>query len=493
MSDFLLDADAITKSFDGVPALKNGSLKLRPGSVHALCGGNGAGKSTFLSILTGFLGRDSGTIRVRGEEGSFHTPAAALAARIAIITQELAPVPEMTVAENMFLGREPRRGWVAVDHRRMETEAQRIISQIGFDLDSKKRMSELSLAQVQLVEIVRAISRDAEIVIMDEPTSAIGEHESHILFDAIRRLQAKGVGIIYVSHRLEELFEIADTYTVFRDGQFVESGAMASLTRADLVALIVGHELQRSNQTERKFDELPMLEVQDLRVNGKVNGINIKVSPGEVVGLYGLMGAGRTEFLEAIYGIGPRHTGEVLMQGTSIPARRPDIAIRRGIAMVTEDRKLSGLVLPASIRTNISLSILGTLSRLGILKLQSEKRVSTEMSSRLKVKATSDQLCVSSLSGGNQQKVVLGRCLASGPKLLICDEPTRGIDEGAKQHIYALLNEFAGSGGAVLMASSEAPELLQLCDRILVFKKGVVTGVVSREVANQQTLLRLAS
>lgn len=493
MTSLLLEADAVAKSFDGVVALKNGALKLEAGSVHALCGGNGAGKSTFLNILTGFLQRDSGAIRIRGEEVHFSTPADALAARIAIITQELAPVPEMTVAENIFLGREPRRSGFVVDHKRMEEDAGRIIRETGFDLDPAKKMADLSLAQVQLVEITRALSRDAEIVIMDEPTSAIGEHESHILFDAIRRLQRKGVGIIYVSHRLEELFEIADTYTVFRDGEFIETGPIAALTREELVALIVGHELHTHTHSERGADAQPMLEVEGLSVRGKVRDVSLTVAPGEVVGLYGLMGAGRTEFLDAVYGIGPRDSGRVRMAGRDLPPGRPDLAIRNRIAMVTEDRKLSGLVLPAPIRHNISLSILGRISRFGVLRGRAEKALSAELGRRLRLKAASDQMPAAALSGGNQQKVVIARCLSSAPRLLICDEPTRGIDEGAKQEIYTIIDDFVAEGGAVLMASSEALELLQVCDRIAVFKKGALVRIIPRSAANQQNLLHEVS
>lgn len=489
MTTLLLEADAVAKSFDGVPALRNGTLRLAPGSVHALCGGNGAGKSTFLNILTGLLPRDSGAIRIRGDEVHFASPADALEARIAIITQELAPVPGMTVAENIFLGREPRRGGFVVHHRRMQEDARRIIHEVGFDLDPASLMSDLSLAQVQLVEITRALSRDAQIVIMDEPTSAIGEHESHILFDAIRGLQRKGVGIIYVSHRLEELFQIADTYTVFRDGSFIETGAMSDLDRGQLVALIVGHELHANSHAGRQADASPMLEVEGLNVRGRVRDVSLSVAPGEVVGLYGLMGAGRSEFLDAVYGIGPRDGGSVRMAGRDLPPRRPDLAIRNRIAMVTEDRKLSGLVLPAPIRHNISLSVLRRLSRFGVLRGRGERDLSATMGGRLRLKAASDQLPASALSGGNQQKVVVARCLSSEPRLLICDEPTRGIDEGAKQEIYGIIDEFVAGGGAVLMASSEAQELLQVCDRIAVFKKGALVRIVPRHEASQQALL----
>ncbi len=493
MTYLLLEAESVTKSFDGVPALKDGRFQLRPGSVHALCGGNGAGKSTFLSVIMGLLSRDGGTVKVRGEEVNFRDPTEALKARIAIITQELSPVPEMTVAENIFLGRELVVGGVCVQFGQMEAAAERIIKDIGFDLDPKAKMASLSLAQTQLVEITRALSMDAEIIIMDEPTSAIGEHETHVLFDAIRRVTAKGVGIIYVSHRLEELFEIADSYTVFRDGRFIEDGKLADIDREQLVRLIVGHELVVHQRDRKAKAGEAILSVKDLTVGSVVNGISIDLFPGEVVGLYGLMGAGRSEFLSAIYGIGRRDGGEVQLAGRPLPPRSPSKAIARGVAMITEDRKETGLVLPASIRHNISLSILSKLSRFSVVSASLESGVTSSLFSKLRVKAASANLPVQALSGGNQQKVVVARCLSSKPRVLICDEPTRGIDEGAKQEIYDILDGFVSEGGAVIMASSEAPELLQNCDRIAVFKKGRLVKMLLREEASQHSLLTAAS
>jgi putative xylitol transport system ATP-binding protein len=493
MIPLLLEAEGVTKAFNNVPALRDGCFQLKPGSVHALCGGNGAGKSTFLSILMGILRRDSGTVKVRGEEVDFLLPSEALSHRIAIITQELSPIPHMTVAENIYLGREPRLAGFVVDTKRMQAAASELLSQLKFEIDPAAEMATLSLAEVQLVEIAKAFSHRADIVIMDEPTSAIGERETGILFQAIRNLTAQGTGIIYVSHRLEELFEIADSYTVFRDGAFVETGRIQDIDRAYLVQQIVGREIAAPRRSGRGKCGPVALDVQNLSSALAFKDISLNVCAGEIVGIYGLMGSGRSEFLNAIYGIGPRDGGSVTLDGASIPALRPDRAISCGMAMITEDRKESGLVLGASIRHNISLSALSRFSTNGILRADLEKRHSQYMIERLQVRATSDELPVSTMSGGNQQKVVIARCLSTKPRVLICDEPTRGIDEGAKQEIYALLDQFVRNGGAVLLVSSEAPEVLQLSDRIIIFKKGRAVQTMKGESANQASLLHAAS
>jgi putative xylitol transport system ATP-binding protein len=496
MPELLVEATGVAKSFDGVPALIEGELTLAAGEVHALCGGNGAGKSTFLNILMGILQRDSGTIRVNGKEVNFRSPTEALRERIAIITQELSPILDMTVAENIYLGREPRRVGGLVDHSKMARQARTLLSELHFDVDATRKMSQLSLAQIQLVEIARAISQDARILIMDEPTSAIGEQETQILFSAIRRLTSSGVGVIYVSHRLEELFEIADRYTVFRDGRFVESGNMADIDRPHLVHQIIGHELPQHREAAAAAagaEAAIVLETEALSNGRQFQDISICLKEGEILGIYGLMGSGRSEFLNAVYGIGPRSGGVVRLRGATLPAERPDIAIGLGLAMVTEDRKETGLVLSAPIRHNISLSILKRLARLGVVARSREKALSERMMKRLSVRAATDRMNVGALSGGNQQKVVVARCLASEPRVLICDEPTRGIDEGAKQEIYQLLEDFAAGGGAVLVCSSEAPELLQLCDRIAIFKKGRLKGFVRAAQSDQKSLLHEAS
>lgn len=492
-SGFLLEAVGVAKSFNGVPALLDGRLLVRPGNVHALCGGNGAGKSTFLNIVMGLLRRDAGTIRLKGHEVDFHSAADALRSGIAIITQELAPVPEMTLAENLYLGREPRRAGLFVDFAQMRADAQALLDRLRFDVPAGARMADLSLAKIQLVEIAKALSHDADVVIMDEPTSAIGEHEAQVLFDAIRSVTAHGSSVIYVSHRLTEIFEIADEYTVFRDGRCVETGRIADIDRRKLVTAILGHDVSNRIATSAQRTESAMLRTTKLSLDGSFENVSVDVGAGEIAGIYGLLGSGRTEFLESVYGLRNPSAGSVEFCGKVLPAGRPGESIRRGIAMISEDRKESGLVLSASIRHNISLSTLRSLSTFGLIERRREERIVSEMSTKLRVKAASLSLAVENLSGGNQQKVVFARCLASHPKLLICDEPTRGIDEGAKQEIYALLREFAVSGGAVLIVSSEAPEILEVCDRIVIFKDGRVSGSLAREEASQQVMLDMAA
>ncbi|MBY5401003.1 sugar ABC transporter ATP-binding protein [Rhizobium leguminosarum] len=490
---FLMSAAGIAKSFNGVPALKHGKLEVRPGSVHALCGGNGAGKSTFLNILMGSLARDGGEIFVKGHRVEFHTPSEAMAKGVVMISQELNPVPAMTVAENLFLGHEPRKLGIFVDHKTMQTDARRLLSDLEFDVPANARMDELTLSQTQLVEIAKALSRDADIIIMDEPTSAIGEHEAHILFKAIRRLQAKGSGVIYVSHKLTEIFEIADEYTIFRDGEFIETGRIADIDRRHLVTQIVGREVETERNFDTRITEKKVLEVRNLSEPGTFDNISIDVSAGEIVGIYGLLGSGRTEFLEAVYGVRKPSSGEVKLDGKAVCPGNPRASIKAGMTMIPEDRKMTGLVLQASIAHNITLSILRKLSRFFWIKRRSEINIVDTMITSQRVKCASTSLAVESLSGGNQQKVIIARCLTSDPKLLICDEPTRGIDEGAKQEIYRFLREFASRGNAVLMVSSEAPEVLHVSDRIAIFRRGKLSHTLDASVATQKQIIDLAA
>ncbi|MBV8619717.1 MAG: sugar ABC transporter ATP-binding protein [Curvibacter sp.] len=489
----LLSARGLAKSFGGVPALRDGRLDLLPGSVHALCGGNGAGKSTFLQLLMGMLSRDAGEIRLRGRAVDFDKPADALRARISIITQELSPVPGMTVAENIYLGREPRRHGVLIDFPRLWEQTRRLLERLGFDLQAKAPMHSLSLAQTQLVEIAKAFSRDSEILIMDEPTSAIGEHETGVLFAAIRQVCAQGAGVIYVSHRLSEIFEIADHYTVFRDGCFVETGRLAEIDRRHLVRQIVGHELETPRIEQKVKTDKVLLDVDDLSRRHEFDGISLQLHAGEILGIYGLLGSGRSEFLHCLYGLSVADRGAVQLQGTPLPAGRPRTSIQRGLALVTEDRKDSGLVLCTTVSDNTTLAALPTLAPWGVIQRRREQKLVARLLQRLRVKATSPRLRVSALSGGNQQKVVLARCLATQPQCLLCDEPTRGIDEGAKREIYAFLDAFARAGGAVLLVSSEAPEVLDLSDRIAIFKRGRLSALIPGHTATQESLLQLAT
>ncbi|WP_323120458.1 sugar ABC transporter ATP-binding protein [Burkholderia alba] len=493
MTPVLLEASQVAKRFNGVSALRDGRLTLSAGRVHALCGGNGTGKSTFLNILMGLLRRDEGTIRLQGREVDFASPADALAHRMAIITQELSPVPGMSVAENLYLGREPTLARVVVDFRALRRRAQDLLDRLGFAIDAGAPMHRLSLAQTQLVEIAKAFSHDCQVMIMDEPTSAIGERETETLFAAIRNVTAQGAGIIYVSHRLSELFDIADDYTVFRNGAYVESGRIADIDRAHLVRTIVGREMPVVDKACRPADGAPCLSVRNLTRAGEFDDISLDVRRGEILGIYGLMGSGRSEFLNCVYGLTRPASGALTLNGAPLPPGDPARAIRAGISLVTEDRKASGLVLSGSVQDNIAMSAYGRLSRAGVIRRARVRRLAESMAERLRIKAASLRMPVAAMSGGNQQKVVLAKCLSTDPVLLLCDEPTRGIDEGAKQEIYRLLDAFARDGGAVIVVSSEAPELLYVSDRIAVFKGGRIAAVCAGDEATQETLLHLAS
>jgi putative xylitol transport system ATP-binding protein len=484
----LLQAEHVAKAYAGVPALRDGRLSLRAGSVHALCGGNGAGKSTFLSILMGITQRDAGSIALNGAPVQFSRPSEALAAGIAMITQELEPIPYMTVAENIWLGREPRHAGCIVDSKTLNRRTRELLESLEFDVDATRPMHRLSVAQIQLVEIAKAFSHDCQVMIMDEPTSAIGEHEAQTLFKAIRRLTARGAGIIYVSHRLSELAQIADDYSIFRDGAFVESGRMADIDRNHLVRGIVGQELTRiDHKVGRECAPTTCLQVDNLSRNGEFHDISLQLRQGEILGIYGLMGSGRSEFLNCIYGLTVADSGSVTLQGKPMPIGLPKATINAGMSLVTEDRKDSGLVLTGSILSNIALS---AYKRLNARK---ETQLAQDMVKRLQIKTTSLELPVASMSGGNQQKVVLAKCLSTEPVCLLCDEPTRGIDEGAKQEIYHLLDQFVRAGGAAIVVSSEAPELLHLSDRIAVFKGGRLVTISTDTALSQEALLSLAS
>ena len=504
----LLMAEGVAKSFSGVPALRDGRLNLRPGSVHALCGGNGAGKSTFLNILMGILQRDRGAIRVGGKEVLFSTPKQALDAGISIITQELSPVPGMTVAENLFLGREPKRLGCFVDYRTLNEKAANLLEQLHIPLKPRRLMHNLSLAETQLIEIAKALSIDARIIIMDEPTSALGEREAAQLFSTIRHLTSLGKGIIFVSHRLTEIFEITDDYTVLRDGSYIESGKTGDIDLQHLIRQIIGRDLKSqfrsgAGSAEDKQSpargptdlqkEKPLVEVEGLTRPDKLKGISLSLYPGEIVGLYGLLGSGRSDFVRALFGLEHKVSGRVVLNGRELIPRHPKEAMLQGVMLVTEDRKDSGLVLPLSVRDNVSLSSLRRLSLLGFVKKRQETSWVEAMVKRFSIRLTSLKMLVRNMSGGNQQKVVLARCLMTTPKILLLDEPTRGIDEGAKQEVYTFMTNFIESGGGIIMVSSEVQEVIGMSDRIIVFRKGSVNGQLINDGVSQEELVRLAS
>jgi putative xylitol transport system ATP-binding protein len=491
--DFLLEVEGLKKSFGGVAALRDGRFQLRPGSVHALCGGNGAGKSTFLKILMGIHKRDAGSIRRRGKEVDYASPAEALSAGIAIIEQELSPIPHMTVAENIYLGREPSARFGSIDFKSMNRNAQALLERLQFNIRATQFMMNLSVAQVQLVEIAKALSHDAEVIFMDEPTSAIGEKEAQQLFSTIERLKAEGKGIVYVSHRLSEIFQIADSYTAFRDGSYVGSGALADIDRPGLIRMIVGRELGEEYIKTNVPTDVPGLDVSGLRADGKIDNISFVAHKGEIFGIYGLMGSGRTEIFNCIFGLDTASGGELKLGGQPITVRKPAEAMRHGIAFVTEDRKLTGLNLTDSVRNNICLASLPEMSPHFSMDRQAEAAASLDMIKRFGIKAAHDSMSVSGLSGGNQQKVVLGKWFLRKPKVLLLDEPTRGVDVGAKREIYRIICDFAAKGGTVIMISSEIDEVLGMSDRILVMRQGRCAGILKREEADAQTLVHLST
>ena len=493
MTQTLLEVSGLKKHFGGVAALSDGRFTLKAGSVHALCGGNGAGKSTFLTIVMGIQQRDAGSIAIKGKEVRFDKPSDALEAGISIIEQELSPVPAMTVAENMFLGREPIAAFGRIDFSTMNHNAQVILDDLQFDLSATSLMMDLTVAELQLVEIAKALSYDAEVIIMDEPTSALGGAEVDQLFAAIERLKAAGKGIIYVSHRLSEIFDIADTYTVFRDGHFVGEGPIADVTRQDLIQMIVGRSLSEEFVKENTPTDEIALNVRGLNAQDWVKDVSFDVRRGEIVAIYGLMGSGRSEIFERLFGLSPDEGGQIELFGQTVSIRSPEEAIRNGLAFVTEDRKGSGLILSSDVRSNICLAQIDMLSVGPAMSRFREAAAAKRMIELFSIKTASDRLPVSGLSGGNQQKVVLGKWFLTAPKILLLDEPTRGVDVGAKREIYRVMSNFAQTGGTVVMISSETDEVLGMADRVIVMRDGRVSGQLQRSDLSAETLLHLAA
>ncbi|MDR5904455.1 sugar ABC transporter ATP-binding protein [Franzmannia qiaohouensis] len=492
-NNLLLEASNITKSFSGVPVLENGVLRLRSGSVHALCGGNGAGKSTLLNILMGVLPRDSGSIKIAGQDVHFSSPKDAIEIGISMISQELEPVPELTVAENIFLGREPKKAGFIVDYRRMFEQARGVLDELNIQIAPTVKLASLSIAEMQMVEIAKAISQNARIIIMDEPTSAIGERETELLFEAVHKLKSRGAGIIYVSHRMNELFRIADDYTIMRDGSFVGTGSMGDIDRKYLIDTILGKELQEEFSKFNVPGEREILRVENYTRRGEFKDISLSLKEGEILGIFGLMGSGRSEFLNTLFGINAPHDGEAWVDGVTFTPRGPRDAMDAGMAYVTEDRKGSGLLVGSSIRHNISMASVRKVSKLGLVSSRKEARVARFHVENHQIKSSSIEMEVRHMSGGNQQKVVLAKWLQTDPNILMLDEPTRGIDVGAKREMYRFMSEFSRNGKGVIMTSSEIPEILGMSDRVIVFRKGRLAGELSGSDLNQDNLARLSS
>jgi ribose transport system ATP-binding protein len=499
----LLCMRGIAKRFGGVHALRGVDFELRAGEVHALLGENGAGKSTLINVLSGVFADYDGAVEIDGRPVAFHRPAHAQAAGVATIHQELDLVPEMTVAENLFLGREPRTRLGLLDRRRLMRESRDVLGQIGVPIEPARRLGSLRVGEQQLVEIAKALSLDARILVMDEPTSALADAEVEQLFDVIRDVRRRNVGVIYVSHRLQELPSIADRATVLRDGRVAGTVGVDERSRGELIRMMVGTTLAHlfPEGTARLGDEL--LVVDRLTVTprrhrpgrSEPRGISLRVRRGEVIGLAGVMGSGRTELLETLFGAGSpgRRSGSVLFEGRELDVRSPRGALAAGIGLVPEDRKEHGLVLEQSVTSNVTIAALRQFARAGIVRGAQERRAVARAIRDVGIKAAGRMAAVRTLSGGNQQKVVFAKQLLTRPRLLLLDEPTRGVDVGAKAEIYRLLAELADEGMGILMASSELPELIGVCNRILVLRAGSVVLEVDAREATQEMLLEAAT
>jgi rhamnose transport system ATP-binding protein len=485
----LLVVRDIEKSFPGVRALSGVSFDLRAGEVHALLGENGAGKSTLIKILSGVYQPDGGAILVDGRESRFASPDDARKAGVTTIYQELLLFPELTVAENIFLGHAPRAGAGRIDWRTMRAKAEALLASLDItDLKADQIVGSLSVGHRQRVEILRALSHEARVLIMDEPTAALTEADVARLLDIVRRLQSRGVGIIYISHRMDEIFTIADRVTVLRDGAYVGSRNVPETNSAELVQMMVGRRIESLFPKVTAPIGAPVLEARDIVRRPTTKGVSLTVRAGEIVGLAGLVGSGRSELAQTLFGVTPAESGEVRLEGKLVFIDSPETARAKGIAYVPEDRGVQGLVRPMSVLHNFSLAALGSLSRAGFIDHAAELRMAQEGVRRFSVKTSSVDEVAGRLSGGNQQKIVLGKWLANGPRLLILDEPTRGIDVGAKAEIHRVMGELAKTGVAILMISSELPEVLGMSDRVLVMREGRIVAEFERAQATSEAV-----
>ncbi|MCP1102609.1 sugar ABC transporter ATP-binding protein [Lachnospiraceae bacterium PAL113] len=480
----------IVKEFPGVKALNGVQLSVRPGTVHTLMGENGAGKSTLVKCLIGMQPVTSGKIIYKGKEVAFKTTQEALNAGISMIHQELSPVLERSVSDNVFLGREPKKG-IFLDYKKMHGDCLELFEKIGLKIDPSEKMKNLTVAKMQMVEIVKAISYDASIVIMDEPTSALTESEVEDLFKIIEELKSKGVAIIYISHKMEEIFRISDDISVFRDGEYVTTDRAENLTQDKVIEFMVGREI--TDMFPKKHCEIgeEVLKVENLCSGKAVQNVSFTLCKGEILGFAGLVGAGRTETMETIFGMRKKTGGKIYKDGKEIHIKSPEDAIRNRIGMLTEDRRGNGIVGILSIKMNTVLAHLKSYGfPINSRKMAEDTQAYVE---RLGTKTPSIETPIGNLSGGNQQKVLLARWLLTDPDILIVDEPTRGIDVGAKAEIHTILSELAGMGKSIIVVSSELPEVLGVADRIVVMREGVVTGCLGREEVSQELIMKYAT
>lgn len=496
MGDYILEMRDITKTFARNTVLDKVELLLKPGEVHALMGENGAGKSTLMKILMGIYHRDGGTILLDGEQVEFKNAKQALEHGIAMIHQELNPVLDMQIYENVFLGKEKclgnGKGIKLVDKKKMQEETKQYLKEVGLEISPLAIMRDLSTAQTQLVEIAKAISWDAKIIIMDEPTSAITDKEVDVLFNLIRKLKEQGKSVIYISHKMEEIFKICDTVTVLRDGKYIGRNSTSEITEDKMISMMVGREIKDVYPKRDVLIGDVVLEVKNLSQGDVVKNISFDLHAGEILGISGLIGAGRSELVETIFGLRKMSSGEIYLRGQKVDLKSPAVSIRNKIAFVSEDRKVTGLNLISSVRDNICTVSMKQLLEHGMTNKKNENDAADKYIDMLKIKTDSREKTVGDLSGGNQQKVAIAKWLLGDPDIIILDEPTRGIDVGAKRDIYLLMEDLVAAGKAIIMISSEMPEVMGMSDRILVLSEGVLTGEVPRAEFNQEQIMAMS-
>ena len=496
MSEYLLEMKNICKSFPGVKALQNVDFQLKSGEIHALLGENGAGKSTLIKVLGGIYIAEEGTILIDGKEVAITGVNSARANGISIIHQELVLVPYMTVAENIFLGREPM-GSFGVNKSKMSADAQKMLDRFDLGIDADSLIADLSIAQQQMVEIVKAISFNCRILVMDEPTSSISDREVKALFEIMRNLAAQGVGIIYISHKMSELDEVCDRVTVLRDGCYVGTRVVKETPRDELIAMMVGRELDQYYTRDHVENTEVVLKCENIsdgkKKRSRVKNVSFEVRKGEIVGFAGLVGAGRSETMQCIFGLTSGSSGDVYINGQKAHIRTAVDAMKLGIAMVPENRKLEGLYHVQSVKFNSTIEVLEKFINKLIVNGRLEEEITQEFIDKMRTKTPSQEQRVANLSGGNQQKVMIGRWLATDPKILILDEPTRGVDVGAKAEIYEIMNELTKQGVSIIMISSELPEIINMADRVYVMYEGRVTGCIPYQDVSQEAIMKLAT
>jgi len=488
----LLEMKNIHKKFPGVYALNSFDFQLKAGEIHGLIGENGAGKSTLIKILGGIYSKDEGEIFIEGKQVDIRDVRSARDHGIAIIHQELVLVPYMNVAENIFLGREPSRG-IVVNRRKMLNDAQDLLDSYGIDIDAGTQLKDLSIAQQQMVEIVKAISQDSKILVMDEPTSSIADKEVEFLFGMMRKLAASGVGIIYISHKMNELKEICDRVSVMRDGLYIGTKEVEATSKDELISMMVGRELENYYIRTYKSHDDVILECKDINDGKLVKGASFNLKKGEIIGFAGLVGSGRSELMKCIFGLNRDYTGEIYIDGQKVDIKSPNDALKYGIGLVPEDRKKEGLYHVRSVRFNTTIEVLGQFIRGLRFDRQKEEVITQKYIEMMSTKTPSQEQAIGKLSGGNQQKVMIGRWLATEPKILILDEPTRGVDVGAKSEIYEIINELSNSGVSIIMISSEMPEVINMSDRIYVMADGKITGCLDHTEVTQEKIMKLAA